>query len=126
MSEVTCTLIKDNGIYQSSAKGIKPLLLWINNDPQLIENSYVIDKIVGKASALLLIYAKISKVHGKTMSVDADRVLSEHNIEHSYDILTEHIINRENTGLCPMEIKVADIEDPSEAYQVLNNAVYPQ
>ena len=30
-----------------------------------------------------------------------------------------YIINRENTGLCPMEQRVRDIRDPADAYEAL-------
>lgn len=117
MEEVSCTVIKDNKIYQSYLSGIRPLMNWLMKEPQILEGSYVIDKVVGKASALLLLYGKASRIHGKTMSKAADEILTRYGIEHSYDTLADYIVNREGTDMCPMEKKVREIDDPANAYK---------
>ena len=119
-SQYTCTVIKDNKVYRSSLSGIRPLLNWLNNDPELLKNSYVIDKVVGKASALLLAYGKTAKIHGITMSKAADKTLTDLGIEHSYDLLVDHIQNIARTDMCPMEKKVIDVDDPEAAYKIFN------
>ena len=37
----------------------------------------------------------------------------------AYGRCVPYIINRENTGLCPMEQRVRDIRDPADAYEAL-------
>lgn len=126
MEEVTCTVIKENKIWQSNLPGLRPLMNWLLNEPEIIEGSYVIDKIVGKAAAMLLIYGKASRVHGKTMSKASDEVLTAHGIEHSWDVLVDHIVNRDGTDMCPMEKKVLDVTEPQEAFEVFRNMFEPK
>lgn len=122
-SNITCEVHNRNTVYTSTADGLKPLIHWLENQPEIINGGYVIDKIVGKASALLLIYGKAQKVFGKVMSRQADEILTRYGIEHSYETYTERIINRKNTDICPMEKVVADIDDPQLAYEKLSEAV---
>ena len=118
--EHSCIVIKGDQTYVSDLTGLKPLISWLRESPEILKGSYVIDKIVGKASALLLVYAGAARVHGETISRTAEKVLQEHGIEYSYDIMTDYIINRMNTGMCPMESKVVDVDSPEEAYAIFS------
>lgn len=77
------------------------------------------DKIVGKAAALLFVLAGVCCVHGCVMSRAAKEVFDLHNIPCSYDVLTDHIINRQGDGICPMEQTVLQISDPKDALNAL-------
>lgn len=121
MENITCTVINDNRIYQSNLPGLRPLMQWLDNKPEVLKNGYVIDKVVGKASALLLIYGGAAKVHGKTMSKAADEILTEYGIEHSWDDMVDFIENNDKTDMCPMEKKVISINDPAEAYSIFHD-----
>lgn len=119
MENITCTVIKDGKTYQSDLGGLRPLMKWLNEEPELLEGSEVIDKVVGKASAMLLTYGKVRKIHGKLMSKTADNFLNAHGIEHSWDVMTDYILNQDKTDMCPMEKKVKDLNEPEEAFQTL-------
>ena len=79
----------------------------------------VADQIVGKAAAMLFVKAGVRGVYGKTMSDSGKAFLEANNILCSYDILTNRIINRQGTDICPMEKAVADINDTQEGYNNL-------
>ncbi len=117
MKDITCTVIKENKVYQSELKGIRPLMNWLTQQPEVLKDSYVIDKVVGKASALLLIYGGVSRIHGKTMSKTAEEILKHYQVEYSYDELVDYIINNDGTDMCPMEKKVINTDSPEEAFQ---------
>ena len=121
MSEVVCTVINDGRIWESDLPGLRPLMYWLNNEPEVLKGSYVIDKVVGKASALLLTYGGAVKVHGKTMSKTADEILARYGIEHTWDVMVDFIENNTRTDMCPMEKKVVDIDDPAEAYKTFRD-----
>ena len=121
MNDITCTVIKDDKVWQSDLPGLRPLMNWLDNEPEILEGSYVIDKVVGKASALLLVYGKAARIHGKTMSKTADAVLTRYGIEHSWDVMVDYIENNSHTDMCPMEKKVVDIEDPDVAYKTFHD-----
>lgn len=116
---ITCTVIQGDQTYVSDLPGLRPLMNWLHQSPEIFEGSYVIDKVVGKASAMLLTYGGAKKIHGKLMSRPADEFLTAHGIEHTYDVLTDYILNQDQSDMCPMEKRVKDLKEPEEAFAAL-------
>lgn len=116
------SIYASNGYY-SKDNGIKPVLFRINENKFFFEGLEVVDKIIGKASAMLLTYSKVKKVHALVLSEAGKQIFEEYNIEYSYDELVPYIINRKGDGMCPMEITVKDINDLEKAYIALNDKV---
>lgn len=110
----TCALCKADVWRTSSERGVKPLLSWLDSREVLREFSAA-DKVVGKAAAFLYVLLGVKQVYAPVMSRLARETLIKHGIKASYDTLTDAIRNRTDTGFCPMETAVRDIEDPSEA-----------
>ena len=113
--EYTCVLCKDDDIVLGKEKGVRPLVELIEDEKEYNGFSAA-DKIVGKAAAHLYILLKVSSVYAVVMSMEAEKLLSQHNIETSYDILTDSIINRKGNDICPMEKAVKGIEDSQTAF----------
>ena len=111
-------LCRDGEIITDDGRGISPMMKFIAEEKDLTGYS-VADLIVGKAAAMLFVKAGIVCVHGRTMSEAGRNYLEAHGIPCTYDILTEKIINRQGTDICPMEKAVSDIDDTEEGYQVL-------
>lgn len=113
-------LVEKNGgiIFSSSKKGIVPLLELLDKNPDL-KGAAAIDKIVGKAAALLYSLTEISEVNAGTMSVAACEILGNNNIRYTFECLTNKIINRRGDGLCPMEQAVKDIDSPEAALEAV-------
>lgn len=118
-----CAVLKGEMISISKDKGIKPLLSWLNEDIAYFQDGEVIDKIVGKAAALLLVLGKVKSVYGQVMSEGAVAVLKANKIPYEYGCCVPYIINRTNTGMCPMEQTVAEIDNPREAHVALKQKV---
>ena len=116
---ITCTVIQGDPTYVSDLPGLRPLMNWLHQSPEIFEGSYVIDKVVGKASAMLLTYGGARKIHGKLMSRPADEFLTAHGIEHTYDVMTDYILNQDQSDMCPMEKRVKDLKEPEEAFAAL-------
>lgn len=111
-------LCKDGNIIFSDKKGISPLMDFIAENRDLSGYSAA-DIIVGKAAAFLMIKCGVKSVFASVISVAAADLLSSHSIPFEYDALTEKIINRAGTDICPMEKTVLDISSPDDAYSAL-------
>ena len=111
-------LCKDGKFFTKDDKGISPMVDLIGEGVDLKGYS-VSDLIVGKAAAMLFVLSGISCVHAVVLSKGGEDYLKAHNIEYTYDTLTERIINRMGTGACPMEIAVKDIDDPKDGYEAI-------
>lgn len=114
----TICLCKDGNCIYSEKRGISPMMNFIAEGRNLAGFSAA-DVVVGKAAALLFIKCGIKDVFAKTLSESGRKVLELHGIPCTYETLTEKIINREGTGMCPMEKTVLEIDDAEEAYSAL-------
>ena len=113
-------LCRNGEYFTDDGRGISPMMKFIAENRDLAGYS-VADVIVGKAAAVLFVKAGITEVYGETMSRAGAEFLKTHNIPFSYGTMTEKIINRAGTDICPMEKTVADISDAREAYAALKN-----
>jgi len=114
-------IIKNNKrLYASKKGGMDPLLEAINLlGLQTLVGTTVIDKIVGKAAALLISYFKASDVYTKLLSRSAIEVLEKHGIRYKSERVVENIRKKDDTDICPFEKLVLEIEDPKEGYEKL-------
>lgn len=116
------SLVASNGYY-SYDSGIKPIINKMNEDIHYFKDLEIADKIVGKASSMLLILSGIKKINAIVLSKQAKNILDKYNIEYTYEQLVEYIINRKKDGMCPMEETVKDIDDLNEAFIALNKKI---
>ncbi|MBR3630256.1 MAG: DUF1893 domain-containing protein [Oscillospiraceae bacterium] len=111
-------LCRDGEIITDDGRGISPMMRFLAEGKEL-KGYAAADVIVGKAAAMLFVKAGISAVYGEVMSESAKTFLKSHSIPCKWKTLTERIINRAGTGICPMEQTVAEMEDSEEAYSAL-------
>lgn len=84
-----------------------------------LTGSFVADKIVGKAAAMMLVRGGTLQVYAEVISKPALEVFKKHRVFCFYGALVDNIINREGTGICPMEEAVLNIDGIAEAYKTL-------
>ena len=115
----TCVARTSSGeVLSSSARGILPPLTWLRKDPALLHGAEVADKIVGKAAALLFAYGGVKYIWAECISEAAIAYLEGVGIAFEYAERVERIMNRDGTGICPMEQRALGIEEPEEAFRV--------
>lgn len=114
----TCVLCKDNEVITCTERGVKPLIELLNSEMEF-KGFCAADKIVGKAAAFLYILLGVNTVYAPVMSKTAIDLLSKHGINTLFDLSVEVIRNRSNTGICPMEKTVQDIDDPKTALEAI-------
>ena len=110
----TCVAVKGERVYTATERGVAPLLNFLDSGISL-EDFAVADKVVGRAAAYLYCLLKIDTLYARVISTSACEVLAEHGIAVTYDEMASEIRNRSNTGRCPMEECVADIQTAEEA-----------
>lgn len=120
----TIFLVKGDKELSSNQKGVAPMLSFIENGYDL-EGWSVADRAVGKAVAMLFLKAKVKAVYSYVMTETALSILESNGIEVHYERLTDVILNRTETDLCPMEKAVKDIPDTDVdgAYTVIKKTL---
>lgn len=114
--EYTCVLCnrKGDSAFASTDRGVKPLLACLDSDTDF-DGCFAADRVVGKAAAFLYVLLGVREVYATVMSEPAVRVLEENGISAYRDHQPQTIRNRTNTGPCPMESAVWEIDDPGDA-----------
>lgn len=122
--EADCVLIcVDGSIIQECGRGLSPILRMFDTNTQKMEGGIVVDKVVGRAAAMVAINGKASQVFGELISEDAVELLQQHNIKVGYNKIVTRILNRSRDGLCPLEQSVLGIDDPVEALVSLRKRI---
>ena len=119
--DVTLVLKRNGEIYTSAYSGIRPVLQFLSEG--LLEDAEVADKVVGKASAMLMVKGKVSAVYAALISEAGMEILEHYGIPYRYGKKVPYIVNRDGTDMCPMEKTVKDIEDLEEAETALRKKV---
>ena len=63
------------------------------------------------------------KVYATVMSAAAKELLARNGVETAADEVVESIINREKTGVCPMEDAIDALQDVKEMVETLRKAM---
>lgn len=115
-------ILASNG-YFSFDNGIKPVISKLNENIEYFKGLTVADKIIGKASAMLLCLSGVKEVYCTVLSKAGEQVLKKYGVTYHYENMTEIIINRKGDDMCPMEKTVKDIDDLMQAYNALNQTL---
>ena len=116
----TCVVCRDLQIYTTKARGVAPLLYWLDSGIDLTGFSAA-DRVVGRGAAFLYCLLGVREVFAYVMSHPAAEVLRAHGISAQADTFVDGIINREGTGPCPFESAVLNIQNPQEALTAIRN-----
>lgn len=115
--QLSCVVSQHHHIYKETSSGIRPIMKLLEEDH--LKDALIVDKVIGKAAAMMLAYGGIRQIHAVVISQPALTFLKTQAIKVSYESLVPYIINRKQDGMCPMEQCVLDIEDMNVAYHAL-------
>jgi uncharacterized linocin/CFP29 family protein len=114
---LTLAIVKDSKVlFESKSRGVSGFLEALNKLKEKMMGVSIADKIVGKAIALLCVYAGVKAVYAQTMSTKAEQFLKNHNVHLEWDTLVENILDASGKGVCPFEKAATEINNPEEAY----------
>lgn len=112
--QCSCVIVTAEGAIRTfHRRGIMDLFITLKNEPGALRGAMVADKVVGKAAAALMVLGGVSQVYADVMSTPAIALLRRHGITVDVATKTDHIINRAQTGWCPMEEISRDSDDPA-------------
>ena len=116
--QAACVVLKDGAVVKTATgRGIAPILGLY--DEGVLAGATVVDKIVGKAAAMVMTAGGVTACYALTVSKTALLWFREHGVATEYETCVEVIINRQGDGACPMEQTVKDIANENEAITAL-------
>ena len=112
---------KGEVVFETSSHGIGGLLKAIEELGKQMKGSSVADKIVGKAAALVCVYAGVVAVFAVTASEKGIQALRDNNVLCRFGSKVPHILNYKRNDICPFEKLVINISNSKEAYEKLKS-----
>ena len=113
-------LLKGNKIVAPlKGKGIQSLMSLLYTNPAIFKDATLVDKVVGRAVALIAAYTGVRTVYGEVMSEDALQILQENNIPASYGKLVPKLTAAKGKGIDPIDAIVYDIVNPEVGVETL-------
>lgn len=96
-------------VYPFEGRGIRPLYEVFQHQRELLNQSWVADKVSGKAHAMLCAAGGAKSVYADLMSADAIEIYQSNDIHYEYGQSVPHILNRDRSDLCPIEQLASDL-----------------
>ena len=104
-------------------RGVADLYELLTTAPDFLQGSSVADKVIGKGAAALMIQGGVKKVYADVISQPALTLFQAFDIDVSYDTLTDNIINRAGTGICPVEQRSLPLEKLEDMVDAIGDFV---
>ena len=119
-NEAAVVLVRDGVIGTTeNGRGLSPLLNLCDRNPEDVKGAWIVDKVIGKAAAAVCVQFGVKRVHAALMCEPAQDLLKEHGIVFSADKVVPQILNRDKSGLCPLEASVKDLTEVSAMVKAL-------
>lgn len=118
--DCTCALCRDGEVRTTQLRGVAPLLSWLEEG---LSGWSVADRVVGAGAAWLYTLLHPAMVYAPVMSRRATAILTQYGVPYTCDEVTDAILNRTGTGLCPMEEATANAADPQQAQAAIRQKV---
>ena len=102
--KLSLVFVKDGKIiFKSDKKGIRPILEAYNEKKDLLKDSFLADKVVGRAALSFIEELGVKSFYTEIISREVIDYLKNKDIAYVYDEAVDKILNRDKTDLCPME-----------------------
>lgn len=102
--KLSLVFVKDGKIiFKSDKKGIRPILEAYNKKKDLLKDSFLADKVVGRAALSFIEELGVKSFYTEIISRKVIDYLKNKDIAYFYDEVVDKILNRDKTDLCPME-----------------------
>ena len=117
-----CSLVVRNDageVTLYNKKGVRDLVWLLDNEPGRLRGASVADKVVGKASAGLLVQGGVAEVYADVMSRLAIPLLDAAGIKYSCGETVDRIVIPKGDDRCPLERIVLDAKTASDVEALL-------
>ena len=116
-------IVSNNGINTFDGHGISDLLRIINEEPNILDEATLADKVVGKGAAAIMVLGKVKEVYADVISKPAIDLLTDNGISATYGQCVPQIINRSGTGFCPIETLCIPCKTAEECLKAIKDFI---
>ena len=118
-------LVYNNGELTTHAnRGIQDLLQLISEQPERLDGAVAADKVIGKSAAAIMIVGGVKEVHTNLICTPARELFEKEGVLVFATEEVPMILNRDKSGMCPMDTQIANIESIDECVAVLRGIIH--
>lgn len=110
-------------LHRGAGRGVSDLWRMLHDPADPLRGATVVDKVVGRGAAALMIAGGVKRLYTPLLSNQALVFLERSNVDFSYDRLVSRIRNRANTGNCPVETLTAGCDTPEECLPLIEQFI---
>lgn len=121
--QCSCVIRKGNTIRIFRERGVKDLFRLLKEEPEFLAGAFVADKVVGKGAAALMILGSVQELFAAVISQTALELLTTADIRVEYRCAVPHIVNRMQTGICPVEQLCAPCTSAGECLPLIEKFI---
>ena len=115
-------LVYNNGELTTHAnRGIQDLLQLISDQPERLKGAVAADKIIGKSAAAIMIVGGVKQVHTNIVCTPARKLFEANGVLVFASEEVPMIMNRNRSGMCPMDTQINEVESVEECVAILQN-----
>lgn len=119
-----CSCVIANGdIRTFRQRGVADLYELLNREPEFLQGASIADKVIGKAAAALMVLGGVKEIYADVISEPALALLQEAAVKVSFGQAVDHIINRTQTGWCPLETICYQIKSAPEILPLIREFI---
>lgn len=119
-----CSCVIANGdIRTFRQRGVADLYELLNREPEFLQGASIADKVIGKAAAALMVLGGVKEIYADVISEPALALLQEAAVVVSFGQAVDHIINRTQTGWCPLETICYPIKSAPEILPLIREFI---
>lgn len=119
----TLVVAKGDEVRSFNGRGITDIYRLYKDEPQVLCGATIVDKIIGKGAAAIMILSRPYEIYTDVISENALSLFTKYGVKVSYSELTPHIIRRDGNGWCPVELMCCDAETPEECLTKIDQFV---
>jgi len=102
-------------------RGIRDLLDLLAEHPERLNGAIVADKLIGKAAAALMATGGVVEVHTNIICTAGKQLLQSQGIKVFAREEVPQILNRDRSGMCPIDSQIEGVESVDECVKILQN-----
>lgn len=121
--QCSCVIGRGDSVTLCHERGVKDLLRLLTDEPAMLKDAFVADKVVGKGAAALMILGGVAGVYARVVSRAALELFERSGIAVSFGQCVPAIINRAGTGICPVETLCRDCDTARECLPLIQDFV---
>ncbi len=122
----SCVIVSGGRLNVFHRRGVQDLYQLLNDKPTLLHGAFVADKVVGKGAAALMIVGGVVAVFAQVASEPALELFRLAGVSVEVEHIVPHIINRAQTGMCPVEARCAGCRTAEECLPQIEAFLHEQ